>query len=220
MADENAQQASDQQASDQQAADPNPTDAAKAATEEEMKAELERTRIALRAANKEAAERRKRLEELEKAEEARKQAEMTELDRLKAENEALRKQAEAAVARAQDTLIRAAFVAEAAKAGAAHPDDVYLLADKSGVLVDDDGTVSGVAEAVKALIDAGRVPLAGKPKAPALDGGAGSGDRGNGSASVKLTPEEIAAAKKMGISLDAYAKRKAEREKVREAATA
>ena len=52
-------------------------------------------------------------------------------------------------------------MAEAAKAGAAHPEDVYLLADRSAVDVGDSGEVSGVTEAVKALVDAGRVTALG-----------------------------------------------------------
>jgi NAD-specific glutamate dehydrogenase len=59
------------------------TDAKQTPSTTEMAAELERTRIALKAANKEAAERRKRLEELEAAETKRKDSEMSELDKLK-----------------------------------------------------------------------------------------------------------------------------------------
>lgn len=59
------------------------TPAAQTPSPVEMAAELERTKIALKAANKEAAERRKRLEELETAETKRKDSEMSELDKLK-----------------------------------------------------------------------------------------------------------------------------------------
>jgi hypothetical protein len=68
------------------------TPAAQTTSPVEMAAELERTRIALKAANKEAAERRKRLEELETAETKRKDSELSELDKLKkalAEKDAL-----------------------------------------------------------------------------------------------------------------------------------
>lgn len=50
----------------------------------QVAAELEKTREALKKANKEAAERRKRLEELEAAELKRKEAEMTETERVQA----------------------------------------------------------------------------------------------------------------------------------------
>ena len=174
---------------------------------DDIAAELERTRLALTAANKESAGRRKRLEQLEAAETARQQAEMTETDKLKAELAEAKAEAAKAEAHARDTLIRSAFIAEAAKAQVAHPEDVYLLADKSAVDVDESGKVAGVAEAVKALVDAGRVPLAGRTPAPNLDGGAGGGDRGNGSA--KLTALELDLAKKLGIAPEQYAKNKA-----------
>lgn len=173
----------------------------------DYKAELDKVTAALKAANRESAERRKRLEALEKAEAERKTAEMTELEKAKADAEAARDMAAKAEQRARETLIRAAFVAEAAKAGAAHPEDVFLLADHSAVEVDDSGNVVGVADAVKALVDAGRVPLSGRAPAPNLDGGAGGGDRSHGTA--KLTPLEIDLAKKLGLSVEQYAKNKA-----------
>ncbi len=174
----------------------------------DYKAELDKVKAALKAANRESADRRKRLEDLEKADAERKTAEMTELDKAKAEAQAAEKRAADAEQRARETLIRAAFVSEAAKAGAAHPEDVYLLADRSAVEVTDDGVVAGVSEAVKALVDAGRVPLAGRQPAPNLDGGAGGGDRSKGTA--KLTPLELELAKKLGLTPESYAKNKAE----------
>ena len=174
---------------------------------EALQAELEKTRKALKETNREAAERRKKLEAYEKAESERQQAEMTELDRMRAEKDAADKRAEAAEARATQTLIRSAFIAEAAKQGATHPADVYALADTSGVEVGEDGTVAGVTEAVKALVDSGRIPLAGRQQAPKLDGGAGSGERSG--AQVKLTAEELEIARKMHITPETYAKNKA-----------
>lgn len=52
---------------------------------EELKAEYERTAKALKEANKEAASRRKKLEEFESKEEERKRSEMTELEKAKAD---------------------------------------------------------------------------------------------------------------------------------------
>lgn len=174
---------------------------------EDPKVELERVRSALKAANKESADRRKRLEQLEAAEAERTTAAMTETDRLKAEKEAADKRADAAEERAKQTLIRAAFVSEAAKAGAAYPEDVYRLADLAGVDVQEDGTVAGVAVAVKSLVDAGRIPMAGRTPAPNLDGGAGGA--GRAAAHVKLTPEELEAAKRMSLTPEKYAENKA-----------
>ena len=59
-----------------------PPEAPKATNAAELATELEKTRAALKAANKEAAERRKRLEELESAESKRKESEMSEIDKL------------------------------------------------------------------------------------------------------------------------------------------
>lgn len=52
-----------------------------------LAAELEATRAALKKANAEAAKRRKELEAIAEAEQKRKEAEMSEMDKLKAENE-------------------------------------------------------------------------------------------------------------------------------------
>ena len=171
-------------------------------------AELERLRVALKAANKEAGDRRKRLDELEKADEERKAASLSELEKEKKRADDAEKKAAAAETRARETLIRAAFVGEAAKLGAAHPEDVYLLADRSAVSIDEAGKIEGVAEAVKALVDAGRVPLSGKAPAPNLDGGAGSGDRSGGSA-VRLTADELEMARRMGVTPERAAAQKA-----------
>ena len=56
---------------------------------EDAQAELTKTRAALKAANKEAAGRRKKLEAFEKAEDERLKAEMSEIDRLKLEADQL-----------------------------------------------------------------------------------------------------------------------------------
>lgn len=170
-------------------------------------AENEKMRRALKERNAEEAKRRKRIEELEAAEEARKTAEMTELDKMRAEKEAADRRALDADERARLTLIRAAFVSEAAKQGAAYPEDVHRLADLSGVDVDETGAVTGVAEAVKSLVDAGRVPLQGKVPAPKLDGGAGGNDRPG--TQVKLTAEELEIARKLQLTPEKYAENKA-----------
>ena len=67
-------------------------------TPEAIRAELEKTRKALNAANREAAERRKKLEELEAMEQKRKEAEMTESEKLAAKLKALEEENAAAKA--------------------------------------------------------------------------------------------------------------------------
>ena len=142
-----------------------------------------------------------RLAELERSQ-------MDELERLKVEMAEADQARQRAQAEARTTLIRAAFVAEAAKAGVRFPEDAYDLADKAGV-AEDGGKIVGVTEAVRSLVEAGRLPLQGKPKAPGLDAGAGGGDRGD--TKPLLTGEELVMAQRLGLSPEQYAKGKATR---------
>lgn len=180
------------------------TTAATTPTAEELNAELARVRDALKAANKEAADRRRKLDELEQAEQKRKDEAMTETERL---NKRLQ-EAEAAKTQALQTanerLIRAAFVAEAGAAGAMHPADAFALADRSNVIVDDSGNVSGVTEAVKALLDSNRLSLRART-APNLDAGSGGNQ---GQRLPTLTEAELAVARRMGIKPEDYAAQK------------
>lgn len=112
-----------------------------------------------------------------------------------------------ALQEANDRLIKAAFIAEAAKAGAAHPEDAFALADLGAVAITDDGAVSGVAEAVKALVEGERLVMTGRPTAPNLDGGAGGGER-TGEKAVRLSQEELEMARKMGLTPEQYQKGK------------
>jgi hypothetical protein len=122
----------------------------------------------------------------------------------------LERERDAALAVANERLIKSAFVAEAAAAGALHPEDVFALANKAGVQVDDQGNVVGVTEAVKAIVEAGRIPLAAnRPTPPRLDGGAGSGGR-QAEKDAPLTDDEQAMAQRLGLSAEKYAARKVE----------
>ena len=130
-------------------------------------------------------------------------AQKTELERLREAREQAEAQAAEAIATANERLLRAEFVAVAAQAGALHPEDAFRLADRSAVSLADDGTAQGVEEAVQELLEAGRLPLRDKPVAPGLDGGAGSGQRGN-NAEVKPTPEQLQIAHRLGVSIEQY----------------
>lgn len=135
---------------------------------------------------------------------------LSELEQAQARLAALEAERDQALEQATETLIRSAFVAEAAKAGVAHPEDAFVLAgDLAGIDVGEDGKVTGVAEAVQTLVDAGRLVMSGSPRAPSLDAGAGGGTRA-GSRLPGLSQEELDMARKMGITPEAYAKRKAE----------
>jgi hypothetical protein len=133
------------------------------------------------------------------------EAQKTEID--KAHDKAQKAEAERdeALAQANERLMRAAFVAEAAKANVSHPEDAYMLADLSEVEITDDGAVSGVEGAVKALVEAGRLVIR-KQAAPSLDAGAGGGTSAVEQAAQTLTEEQLKAAHKMGLKPDEYAK--------------
>ena len=133
-----------------------------------------------------------------------KDAQKSELQRAQEAKEAAEKAATAAMSNANARLIQAEFIAAAALAGVAHPEDAYALADRTAIQMGDNGTVTGVTEQVKALVEAGRLVMQSGPRAPKLDGGAGSGQRSGDT--VKLTPDEEAVALKMGMSFEEYAK--------------
>jgi DNA repair exonuclease SbcCD ATPase subunit len=123
---------------------------------EELQAELEKTRKALSDANKEAADRRKRLEKLEAAEIERKQAEMTEAEKVQArltEMEAALTQAKAektaADLRAETMLKRSAVIVAAADFQ--DPSDVLKLVSLDELTVNDKGEVEGADKLLEAL---------------------------------------------------------------------
>jgi Phage minor structural protein GP20 len=101
-----------------------------------------------------------KLAEFEKAEEERKKAEMSELERLQSELAELQKKAQEAeevknktLESANQRLIKAEFKLIAKEMGVRKEaiDDAFVLADLSGVEVDDDGNVQGVKEALESL---------------------------------------------------------------------
>lgn len=102
-----------------------------------------------------------KLSDFEKAEAERKLSEMSETERLQAAVDVANKAAEDADNRAKQSadksnqrLLKAEFKALALDAGLRKDaiDDAYVLADKSGFNVGDEGNIVGVKEAVEALI--------------------------------------------------------------------
>lgn len=123
-----------------------------------LAAELERTRVALKKANSEAAERRRRLEELEAEQTKKAEAELSETEKLRkalAAHEAKARDAEALAARATADLQRSrvdhAIERFAAEAGFLYPETVPALIDRDAIEVDEHGKVLGVRDAVNKL---------------------------------------------------------------------
>jgi hypothetical protein len=158
---------------------------------EDLKAELDRARKALGAANKEAADRRKKLEAFEKAEQERQQAQLSAEERLKQQLAEAQAQAQAVTAAANERLVRAAVLAEASKLAFVDPSDAWRMLDRDGLAVGDDGEVTGAAEALKALAKAKPYLVkAATAAAPSIDG-----DRGRGAS----TPEQKAAGREQQL---------------------
>lgn len=101
---------------------------------------------------KEAAKLRKEVERLTKAEDDRKKADMTEVERLKAEKGELEGKLSAAQQEAKERLLHSTVTSEAYKANFADPEDAWRMIDHSKVVVGDDGKVTGADEEIKALM--------------------------------------------------------------------
>ena len=123
-------------------------------TAEQLAAELASLRAALKAANAESATRRKKLDELEAAEEERKAAQLSEVEKAKKAQADAEAKAVATEERLRTAAIRSAVAMEAARLSFYDPEDAFRLADLAEVQVADDGTVTGVDNALKALTKA------------------------------------------------------------------
>jgi hypothetical protein len=132
------------------------------------------------------------------------EAQKSELQKANEKAQAAEAARDAALVKANERMIRAEFISAASTLDVAHPEDAYALAEKAGVNIAEDGKVTGVADAVKALVDGGRLPLKTKPKAPGLNGGAG-GDRDE-DRKPELNEEQKATARKLGVKPEDYAK--------------
>jgi len=121
-------------------------------TPEQLKAELEQVRKALKLANKEAQDRRKRLDEIDAAEKERQTKDLSELDQLRKKFEESERKAQELAQRQRESAIRHAVEMAATNSRFHDPLDAYRQADLSGIEVDDQGTVSGVDAAIKALV--------------------------------------------------------------------
>lgn len=134
-------------------------------------------------------------------EEARKLAEMSEIDKAQKRAADAEAAAEQARKQANETLILAKVIAEASKAGAAYPEDAFNLISRKEISIKD-GNVEGVEDAVKSLVEAGRLVMRRQP-APNLDGGKGSGERER-EKRPEATTEEAEVARHMGLTIEQY----------------
>ncbi len=142
---------------------------------EQLQAELERTRAALKTANKEAAERRKKLEEIESNEAKRKEAELTEVQKAAKRAEDAENSLKQVKDRYRTNAIRNEIKLYAQNAGFVDTNDAIALVDMSGVDFDEaNDKVTGAKEAIDALAKAKPHLLkADKPQAPNINSNSG-----------------------------------------------
>lgn len=99
-------------------------------------------------------------------------ANATELEKAQKAAEKATKERDEAVQRANQTLVRSAVVAEAAKQGAVDADAVVALLSADKVTIGDDGQVTGAEDAVKALLEEKPYLVGEGHQPPPGDGGA------------------------------------------------
>lgn len=93
------------------------------------------------------------LRKLEAEREEKQRAEMTELERLKADLEAEREARTLAEQERRRTLVRSQVVASASRLDFADPQDAYRMLDLDGLDVGEDGTIAGLDTALKKLAE-------------------------------------------------------------------
>lgn len=122
--------------------------------QEEQQSTLDQAALAaeLKKVRKEAASYRTKLRKAEEADEARKKAEMTETERIKAELAEAQTKAAEAEKQATETMLRMSVVSAAAVAGFNDPSDAWSMIDQATLEVSEDGTVTGVDEAIAELL--------------------------------------------------------------------
>jgi type IV secretory pathway VirB10-like protein len=122
-------------------------------TPEQLRAELAKAREALKATNRESAERRKRLEALEAAEKKRKTAEMSEVEQWQQKSADAEARLAAQELRLQAQALKHTVERQAATLGFINPEDAQRLAELSGVAFDEEGQpdAKAIEAALKAL---------------------------------------------------------------------
>ena len=116
-----------------------------------LQAQLEETRKALKAANNEAADRRKKLQAFEEAEAKRKEAEMTEVEKLQAQLAEMAARDEATQQSLRETKLNGAIDLAAGALKFRKATEARALINRDALEYGDDGEWSGVEKALKAL---------------------------------------------------------------------
>lgn len=159
-------------------------------TVEELQAQIDKMQAALKDRNKEEATRRKRVEELEAELKRRQEAEMTEAEKMQAKLKELEPQAQ--------------------KAGEYEEVISELLEARLKALTPEARKAVEDLPATDALSRlqwlTRNEALFTRQPAPKLDGGQGGGERA-GDRPIQLTEAQLAAARKMNVAPEAYAKR-------------
>lgn len=141
----------EQQTTDKPAvADATAAEVKKTPTVEELLAERDKIAAALKEANKEAADRRKKLDAFEAAEKARNEAAMSEAEKTAKRASELEAKLNEAAAELNETKILAAIEREATRLGFADTSDAAVMIDRKAIAIDGKN-VTGVKEALEAL---------------------------------------------------------------------
>lgn len=128
---------------------------------------------------------KKKAAEMDAQAEKQRLASMTEAEQLKANLAKLQAEKEQLAEQVLTMQVRGSFVAQAVKLGFHNPEDAYLLADLSEVEVGENGEVSGVEAALKALVKARPYLAKGAEAAPDIDAAKAGKSTGKGGVNVE-----------------------------------
>ena len=148
-------------------------------TPEELQAELDKVRDALKRANAESADRRKKLGDIEAWKAAQDKATLSETEKLQSEIKAGKDAHEALASELKAERVRIAIVTEATKLGFVSPEDAMALIDLSAVEMTD-GKVTGFEKSLKALAESGRLAMADQKRGDSLGTPTGKGKPATG----------------------------------------
>lgn len=163
-------------------------------------------RRALEGERAENAKLKQRVEFLVKADSKRTEAKQTDLEKERTGREAAERDRDQAVAAARTSKVHAAIVIAAAKVNARNPETVARLVANGDVTVNDDGTISGVDEAIGALRESEPYLFGPKIAAPKNDATSGTGTKQTDpnphmSSDPQIRQQQIDVAKQMGVVL-------------------